>query len=137
MGVRAADFDRGAFGFVDVAAEEMGGLAALDEVADGGGSGVQAGADLIERGAVGRRVADQHQRREQQLIVMNHLDAVKAQPIVEGNADGIRRARGVRYSALGPNLTGARRALSAGFDEIEVVVSASARTEALLDAPAP
>ena len=32
---------------------------------------------------------------------------------------------GVRYSALVPNLTGARRALSAGFDELEVVVSAS------------
>jgi len=32
---------------------------------------------------------------------------------------------GVRYSALVPNLTGAQRALSAGFSEIEVVVSAS------------
>ena len=32
---------------------------------------------------------------------------------------------GVRYSALVPNLTGARRALSAGFAELEVVVSAS------------
>ena len=32
---------------------------------------------------------------------------------------------GVRYSALVPNLTGAERALTAGFDEIEVVVSAS------------
>jgi len=34
-------------------------------------------------------------------------------------------AAGVRYSALVPNLTGARRALDAGFAEIEVVVSAS------------
>jgi hydroxymethylglutaryl-CoA lyase len=32
---------------------------------------------------------------------------------------------GVRYSALVPNLRGAQRALAAGFDEIEVVVSAS------------
>src|SRR3990170_1639408 len=32
---------------------------------------------------------------------------------------------GVRYSALVPNLTGARRALDSGFTEIEVVVSAS------------
>jgi hydroxymethylglutaryl-CoA lyase len=35
------------------------------------------------------------------------------------------RASGVRYSALVPNLKGAERALDAGFDEIEVVVSAS------------
>jgi hydroxymethylglutaryl-CoA lyase len=36
-----------------------------------------------------------------------------------------RRAPGVRYSALVPNSRGARRALDAGFTEIEVVVSAS------------
>ncbi|MDG4834674.1 hydroxymethylglutaryl-CoA lyase [Solwaraspora sp. WMMD1047] len=36
-----------------------------------------------------------------------------------------RRAAGVRYSALVPNSRGARRALAAGFTEIEVVVSAS------------
>jgi hydroxymethylglutaryl-CoA lyase len=35
------------------------------------------------------------------------------------------KAAGVRYSALVPNSTGARRALEAGFAEIEVVVSAS------------
>jgi hydroxymethylglutaryl-CoA lyase len=38
---------------------------------------------------------------------------------------GITRAPSVRYSALVPNLRGARRALDAGFAEIEVVVSAS------------
>ena len=38
---------------------------------------------------------------------------------------GITRAPGVRYSALAPNLRGARRALDAGFTEVEVVVSAS------------
>ncbi|MDQ1687057.1 MAG: hydroxymethylglutaryl-CoA lyase [Frankiaceae bacterium] len=38
---------------------------------------------------------------------------------------GIERVPGVRYSALVPNLRGAERALQAGFDEIEVVVSAS------------
>jgi hydroxymethylglutaryl-CoA lyase len=38
---------------------------------------------------------------------------------------GIQRAPGVRYSALVPNSRGARRALDAGFREIEVVVSAS------------
>jgi hydroxymethylglutaryl-CoA lyase len=38
---------------------------------------------------------------------------------------GIRRSPTVRYSALVPNLRGARRALAAGFTEIEVVVSAS------------
>ncbi len=37
----------------------------------------------------------------------------------------IHRNEAVRYSALVPNLTGARRALAAGFTEIEVVVSAS------------
>ncbi len=39
--------------------------------------------------------------------------------------DGITRAPAVRYSALAPNLRGARRALDAGFTEVEVVVSAS------------
>jgi hydroxymethylglutaryl-CoA lyase len=39
--------------------------------------------------------------------------------------DGITRAPEVRYSALAPNLRGARRALDAGFTEVEVVVSAS------------
>ncbi len=38
---------------------------------------------------------------------------------------GITRAPSVRYSALAPNLRGARRALDAGFTEVEVVVSAS------------
>jgi hydroxymethylglutaryl-CoA lyase len=40
-------------------------------------------------------------------------------------AERMKRASGVRYSALVPNLRGAERALDAGFDEIEVVVSAS------------
>ena len=38
---------------------------------------------------------------------------------------GIDRAAAVRYSALVPNLRGARRALDAGLTEIEAVVSAS------------
>ena len=38
---------------------------------------------------------------------------------------GVQRNPDVRYSALVPNLRGAERALAAGFDEIEVVVSAS------------
>src|SRR5262249_33336497 len=38
---------------------------------------------------------------------------------------GVARASPVRYSALAPNLRGARRALDAGFTEVEVVVSAS------------
>jgi hydroxymethylglutaryl-CoA lyase len=37
----------------------------------------------------------------------------------------IERRPGVRYSALVPNRRGAERALAAGYDEIEVVVSAS------------
>jgi hydroxymethylglutaryl-CoA lyase len=38
---------------------------------------------------------------------------------------GVARVPTVRYSALAPNLRGARRALEAGFTEVEVVVSAS------------
>src|SRR5258708_36471436 len=38
---------------------------------------------------------------------------------------GIERAPSVRYSALVPNLRGARRALDRGLTEIEAVVSAS------------
>ena len=38
---------------------------------------------------------------------------------------GITKAPGVRYSALVPNLVGARRALAAGCTELEVVISAS------------
>ncbi len=38
---------------------------------------------------------------------------------------GVHRNPAVRYSALVPNLRGAERALAAGFEEIEVVVSAS------------
>jgi hydroxymethylglutaryl-CoA lyase len=38
---------------------------------------------------------------------------------------GVQRAAAVRYSALTPNLRGARRALDAGFTEVEVVLSAS------------
>jgi hydroxymethylglutaryl-CoA lyase len=38
---------------------------------------------------------------------------------------GVHHEPSVRYSALAPNLRGARRALDAGFKEIEVVVSAS------------
>ena len=38
---------------------------------------------------------------------------------------GVARVPSVRYSALAPNLRGARRALDAGFTEVEVVVSAS------------
>jgi hydroxymethylglutaryl-CoA lyase len=38
---------------------------------------------------------------------------------------GVTRVPSVRYSALAPNLRGARRALDAGFTEVEVVVSAS------------
>ena len=38
---------------------------------------------------------------------------------------GIKRTAAVRYSALAPNLRGARRALDSGFTEVEAVVSAS------------
>jgi hydroxymethylglutaryl-CoA lyase len=38
---------------------------------------------------------------------------------------GVTRDPAIRYSALAPNLRGARRALDAGFTEVEAVVSAS------------
>lgn len=38
---------------------------------------------------------------------------------------GATRANGIAYSALVPNLFGAERALAAGFEDIEIVVSAS------------
>jgi hydroxymethylglutaryl-CoA lyase len=38
---------------------------------------------------------------------------------------GVERDPAIRYSALAPNLRGARRALAAGFTEVEAVVSAS------------
>jgi hydroxymethylglutaryl-CoA lyase len=38
---------------------------------------------------------------------------------------GITHGQGVEYSALVPNLVGAQRALAAGFEDIEIVVSAS------------
>jgi hydroxymethylglutaryl-CoA lyase len=55
---------------------------------------------------------------------------VKAEAIPQmADADevwaGVTRNPDVRYSALAPNLRGARRALDAGFTEVEVVVSAS------------
>src|SRR5271157_3968569 len=49
---------------VNVAAKEVFGLVLVDELAYGMRSGVQAGADFIERGSVGRRMAHQHQRRQ-------------------------------------------------------------------------
>jgi hydroxymethylglutaryl-CoA lyase len=52
-------------------------------------------------------------------------DAIPQMADAEDVWAGIERAPWVRYSALAPNLRGARRALDAGFREVEVVVSAS------------
>ena len=49
---------------MNVAAEEISGLVLGDEVADGARAGVETGADLVERGAIGRRVADEDERVE-------------------------------------------------------------------------
>lgn len=54
-----------------------------------------------------------------------HPKAIPAMADAAEVWSGITRREGVRYSALVPNLRGAERALDAGFDEIEVVVSAS------------
>jgi hydroxymethylglutaryl-CoA lyase len=54
-----------------------------------------------------------------------HPRAIPQMADASEDAARMARAAGVRYSALVPNLKGAERALDAGFDEIEVVVSAS------------
>src|ERR1039458_6795925 len=59
---RTAHGDVRVFRLVYVAAKEVVGLARGDEIADGRRTGVQARVNLVERRAVGRRVADQHQR---------------------------------------------------------------------------
>lgn len=54
-----------------------------------------------------------------------HPKAIPQMADADAVWSGIERVAGVRYSALVPNLRGAQRALDSGFDEIEVVVSAS------------
>ena len=53
-------------------------------------------------------------------------DAIPAMAGAEETLAAITRRPGVRYSALVPNLKGAERAVAAGADELEIVVSASA-----------
>jgi hydroxymethylglutaryl-CoA lyase len=71
--------------------------------------------DALSRTGVGRieAVSFVHPK-----AIPSMADAAEVWSAVVRNAD-------VRYSALVPNLRGAERALAAGFDEIEVVVSAS------------
>jgi hydroxymethylglutaryl-CoA lyase len=52
-------------------------------------------------------------------------DAIPAMAGAEEVLASIRRVPGVRYAALVPNRRGAERALAAGADELEAVVSAS------------
>jgi hypothetical protein len=52
---------RDAFGLVNVSAKEVGGLPLLDELGDGARTGMQPGTNAVERGRVGRSVADEHQ----------------------------------------------------------------------------
>ena len=55
-----------------------------------------------------------------------HPKAIPQMADADGVWSAVTRRDDVRYSALVPNLVGARRALDAGFRDIEVVVSASA-----------
>jgi hydroxymethylglutaryl-CoA lyase len=55
-----------------------------------------------------------------------HPAAIPAMAGAEEVLASIRRRPGVSYTALVPNLRGAERALAAGADELEAVVSASA-----------
>ena len=54
-----------------------------------------------------------------------HPAAIPQMADAEQVWEAVEKHPGVRYSALAPNLKGVQRALRAGFDEIEVVVSAS------------
>src|SRR5438067_1935394 len=63
-GARLPHFDRGAFGLMDVTAEEVRGLRSFDELAHRPRTAVLAGTDLVERRAMRRRVADQDERLE-------------------------------------------------------------------------
>jgi hydroxymethylglutaryl-CoA lyase len=54
-----------------------------------------------------------------------HPDAIPAMAGAEETLAGVNRRPGVRYTALVPNRRGAERALAAGADELEAVVSAS------------
>jgi hydroxymethylglutaryl-CoA lyase len=54
-----------------------------------------------------------------------HPKAIPQMADAEQTWAAVSKPAGVRYSALVPNTRGARRALAAGFHEIEVVVSAS------------
>src|SRR5258708_40073216 len=63
-GARFAHLDGGALGFMDVAAEEVFRLVFFDEIANGRGSGVEAGPDLIQSRAVRRPVTNQDKGRE-------------------------------------------------------------------------
>ena len=54
-----------------------------------------------------------------------HPDAIPPMAGTEDVFAGIERVEGVRYCALVPNAKGAERALGAGADDLEVVVSAS------------
>ena len=55
-----------------------------------------------------------------------HPAAIPAMAGAEEVLAGVRRVPGVRFTALVPNRRGAERALAAGADELEAVVSASA-----------
>src|SRR5215472_3924719 len=59
-----AHLDLDSLGFMDMAAIKVGGLLLLNELTDGMRAGMQAGPDLVERGAIRRRVADQDERSQ-------------------------------------------------------------------------
>src|SRR3954465_14237114 len=71
--------------------------------------------DALSRTGVGRIEA----------VSFVHPKAIPQMADADAVWERVDRMDGVRYSALVPNLRGAERALTAGFAEIEVVVSAS------------
>jgi len=91
---RAAELRLHPFGLVDVAAEEVFGLALLDEIAHRRGARVLALTDAVERCALGWRVADEDERIEfgKTLQPVGELSLRKLAGRVEGRRVGVAKA---------------------------------------------
>src|ERR1039457_7136246 len=101
-GAGSADLDTFAVGLMDVAAAEIFGLVFFDEFENRARGGVQARAYPIQRGAAGRRVADQDQRRERRegLQVFGELSLAVFAGSVERRGVGIAESRDVPAAEL-------------------------------------
>ena len=101
-GARTPHLDGDAFGLVDVAAEEVAGLVFVDEFAHRARAGVESRTDLVQRGAVWRGMADQHERSQfgELLQALGDLRLGVFPGGVEGRGAGISQAGDVPSSDL-------------------------------------